>query len=259
MKPALRTAYADLTPVNHRLADWRLFAAAGAAGLAAAAHADASIIYVDPATKPTVTLPAGTFNQARSGNAPFAIDGVAANLAVFHHVSANFNGNTAKLAFGGGIFAGTAGGTAEVLNFARGSQVGVGQHSTSTVPGLALLGRDGTVPVSHLRVGEFKTGQTGFAGFQLPGSKGGGKGWIRIELLNPDVHGNFTTVEAIDWAYNDAGGGINAGQGIPPVPEPSSKALALLALGAGGVLAWRKARRGRGLPATTGPVEEAAA
>jgi hypothetical protein len=50
-------------------------------------------------------------------------------------------------------------------------------------------------------------------------------------------------LEAVDWAYNNAGGGISADQGDPnAVPEPGSKALALLALGSAGVLAWRRRR-----------------
>jgi hypothetical protein len=89
----------------------------------------------------------------------------------------------------------------------------------------------------------FSNNHTGFGGFELPASKGGGYAWMRFDLIT-GPSGRVDDLETVDWAYNNAGGGISAEQGA--VPEPSSKALALLALGSAGVLAWRKRRQETG-------------
>jgi hypothetical protein len=88
--------------------------------------------------------------------------------------------------------------------------------------------------------GLFPLNETGFAGFQLPPSAGGGMGWLRAELIDRDGNGRPDELEIIDWAYNNAGGGISAGE--QPAPEPGSAALALFALGAAGIQAWRRRR-----------------
>lgn len=62
-------------------------------------------------------------------------------------------------------------------------------------------------------------------------------GWMRISKLAgtpPLGEPNSTHITIVDWAYEDSGGGILAGAGIP---EPSS--LSLLAMGAVGLLARR--------------------
>jgi hypothetical protein len=89
---------------------------------------------------------------------------------------------------------------------------------------------------------------TGFAGVKFTEGGQPHYGWVRLEYSAwPD--GSPVSITAIDWAYNDvAGAPIRAGQtsdesGSSLVPEPSGKALALLAAGAMGVLAWRKRRR----------------
>jgi hypothetical protein len=79
-------------------------------------------------------------------------------------------------------------------------------------------------------------------------------GWVQLEWQDPKKIGFPTTLIAIDWAYNNvANRHIIAGEGLPPpilienppsaVPEPSTLALALLAAGAAGVLAWRRGRQ----------------
>ena len=82
------------------------------------------------------------------------------------------------------------------------------------------------------------TGQTGYIGFRFdPNGVAGVQtwyGWMRISVgsnVSPTSNGNV-----IDWAYDNTGAGIQAGV----VPEPSS--IALLAMGAAGLLALRRCR-----------------
>lgn len=93
--------------------------------------------------------------------------------------------------------------------------------------------------------GAFRPGRSGFAGFE---TSGGDLGWLRLEVFASDWDRMFryrqfpVAIEAIDWAYNNVPGApIRAGEGAPTsTPEPGSIALALLAMGASGLLAWRK-------------------
>jgi hypothetical protein len=223
------TPASDPRAWKNRLADWRAFAAAAGATLAATSAADAAIIYGDPTVKPTISTSTGKTIVR------FTIDGSGGNLQAFHasqKFTTTYGGvysSHFKLLRGG--IAGhilTDGGD-NAINFQKGAPIGAGPFAGGAYFGGTRSGNP---------IGEFAAGVPGYAGFKLPASKGGGFGWMRIEL---NSQGNG--VELIDYAYNNAGGGINADQGDPnPVPEPGSKALALLALGSAGVLAWRKRR-----------------
>ncbi len=58
-------------------------------------------------------------------------------------------------------------------------------------------------------------------------------GWGRVQV-NPLSGGAYAGGKLIDWAYDDTGGSINAGQ----TPEPTT--IALLALGAAGLVRRRR-------------------
>jgi PEP-CTERM motif len=98
--------------------------------------------------------------------------------------------------------------------------------------------------------GNWKQSRTGFAGvrFSVGASKGKTNfdyGWVRLEWKDPNKTGYPTILTAIDWAYdNVANQPITSGDEglVASVPEPSSLALALLAAGVAGVLAWRQHR-----------------
>ncbi len=205
--------------------DWRLYAAAGAAALAAGSTADAAIIYVDPTLKTTATL--------NTGGKHFSIDGLNVNLLVSNgsafEAGAFLNG-------GRNFFFDESGGTGAgyAMKFKPGSSV-------KGVPAQDVAFRGIKTFASNTVFGAFTTGKTGIGGFKLPSSKGGGEGWLRVEVssINGDSRPDELTV--IDWAYNDAGGGISAGQETA-VPEPS--ALGLLAMGSAGLLAWRRRAAG---------------
>jgi hypothetical protein len=95
--------------------------------------------------------------------------------------------------------------------------------------------------------GAFSAGKPGFAGIEFnTGTFSNQKihyGWIQLVY---DGSPYPTSITAIDWAYNTVvGQAITAGQtssGPSATPEPGTMALSLLAMGAAGVLAWRRSR-----------------
>ena len=89
---------------------------------------------------------------------------------------------------------------------------------------------------------------TGFVGFRFNNGAGTQYGWARV-LRGGNTENAFRVV---DYAYADPGERITAGEGIPRGSEddqdisddqgPDEGSLGGLALGAVGLLAWRKAR-----------------
>ncbi|MBV9656514.1 MAG: PEP-CTERM sorting domain-containing protein [Verrucomicrobia bacterium] len=236
-----------------RLSDWRLFAAAGGAALAATtSSAEAAIV------NGSLNLDYKMGGNANSNlNKTFKAAFGTGALGLFRNTArttSNFSSHSGARAYGNNfkIFGGgtSFNGGGNALNFAKGHSVS-GKHPF----------RFGTL-ATDVRIdgnpnsfgGNFGLNKVGYLGLSRAN---GGKGWIQVEILDQNGDGRPDEVKLLNYAYNTAANGpILAGGGLPAsVPEPSSKALALLALGAGGVLAWRKARREHGLPPTTGPVE----
>jgi len=81
--------------------------------------------------------------------------------------------------------------------------------------------------------------RTGYVGFRSQGHLG----WIHLKITG-DGRQAPTSFTIIDYAYNDvSGGGINAGQTTSAaVPEPGTMAMGLLASGAAGLVALRRAK-----------------
>lgn len=88
--------------------------------------------------------------------------------------------------------------------------------------------------------GQWASGGTGFLGFRFTDANGQTDfGWMRISFDPTNFTNQLNAAVVIDWAYNNAGGPIAAGQ----IPEPSSIALALLGAGAIGLALWRQRRQ----------------
>ncbi len=217
--------------------NWRLYAAAGAAALAFTTGADASIIYSGPQDL-QFRVPAG--GTLKIGSEQVAVSG--RHSAFVTTSGSNVNLGSLKMRFPNGYAIGVLG--RDILKLNSGAAINTG-HLTGAYGLLrgGLLRKASVIPSMNLRFSsnDFGTGQTGFIGLKFDaGVNGGGWGWIRVEP-EAGADGVPDALEVVDWAYNDAGGGITAGQTVgPSVPEPS--ALGLLALGSAGVLAWRRRR-----------------
>ena len=87
--------------------------------------------------------------------------------------------------------------------------------------------------------GQFDSG-VGFIGFKFNNGSGDQYGWVRVKFANrhPSDH-DFLLV---DYAYADPGEPIRAGQKSSNEMVPAEGSLGGLALGAAGLLAWRKSR-----------------
>src|SRR5215472_16480375 len=93
--------------------------------------------------------------------------------------------------------------------------------------------------------GQFHSGEIGFIGFKFNSGNGDQYGWVRIQMGRP-----IAVFSLVDYAYADPGEPISAGQTSSDemVPEESNEvvpeegSLGGLALGAAGLLAWRKTR-----------------
>jgi hypothetical protein len=89
----------------------------------------------------------------------------------------------------------------------------------------------------------------GFVGFRFNSGTGIQYGWARVRMGGTSRLNGF---KLIDYAYADPGEAIRAGEGIPRAGEdgqdmsdgqgPDEGSLGGLAVGAVGLLAWRKSR-----------------
>jgi hypothetical protein len=88
---------------------------------------------------------------------------------------------------------------------------------------------------------------TGFAGVSFRVNGQTDFGWIRLKVTDGGAGDGFPhQLTAVDWAYDNTGAPIRAGEthaSSAAVPEPSTFALALLGAGFAGVLAWRRRRQ----------------
>ena len=79
---------------------------------------------------------------------------------------------------------------------------------------------------------------TGYVGFRFNNSAGYQYGWARVRVSGESEN----AFKVLDYAYADPGEHIRAGQRSSAEQAPDEGSLSWLALGAVGLLAWRKSR-----------------
>lgn len=87
--------------------------------------------------------------------------------------------------------------------------------------------------------GNFRFRGPGLVGFKFNNGAGDQYGWVRVKMLGPRRN-KFTVV---DYAYGDPGEPVLAGQKESNTSAPTLESLGSLALGAAGLLAWRRVKR----------------
>jgi MYXO-CTERM domain-containing protein len=78
----------------------------------------------------------------------------------------------------------------------------------------------------------------GFVGFRFNSGAGTQYGWVRVGMKRVPEN----AFKVLDYAYADPGEPIRAGQTSSDEQSPAQGSLGWLALGAVGLLAWRKSR-----------------
>jgi hypothetical protein len=238
-----------------RLGCWPAYAAAVSSGLALTTAADAGIIYSGPQNV-SVTVNNGPGTHSSSSNKPIKMN--LAGPANFK-ISLSFNRSSylgvvsslgqAGLSRVGPLKQGNqfiSNASGQLKRLAPGSIISSGKKFDTDFFD-RIIQKGATNGASTTSRGTWPKSAKGFAGVKFQTGGQTHFGWIRLEWQDTNnVPINFPNkLTAIDWAYNDvAGAPIFAGEGLPQaVPEPSTMALALLAAGSAGVLAWRRRRQ----------------
>jgi hypothetical protein len=223
---------------KERLAGWAPYAAAIGSGLAMASAADADVIYSGP-NKNVMASEFGTGHHTKF--AAFTGAGVSFGLYARGVNYGDLKANSVK-------FAGAA--VNELVAPAGFFVIRLGSGANISMAGAFGASRGietrTATPSGGGMVGNFPPPTTGFVGVSFKVASQTDYGWIRLKVTDGGAGDGYPhKVTAVDWAYENDGGAILAGQTqeSSAVPEPSTIALALLASGAAGVLAWRKRRQ----------------
>lgn len=202
---------------------WVAYATAGAAtAIAGVNSAEADIHYSGPLNI--------SVNNSVTPNQPFDM---AADYFKLRH-SAAFDSGFAGFIIRGAataMFRGSAAGS-----FRYPSKLGSGVNVSA--PGAFVANSKSfyaTLASVKYAGGQWRSAGTGFIGFKFNGGAGVEYGWARLTMNGTASGDTFTLV---DYAWGDVGTSISTGQ--TAVPEPGS--LGLLAVGAAGLLLWRRSR-----------------
>jgi hypothetical protein len=242
---------------------WPIYAAVTSAALAMASNASASIIY-SGIIDVTAAAPTPGPNQRTGAIAGVPLKNASGGLLsrsfFFDDLRGHASGNDSKgvkhfTQFGFGFIGGSnvrllvhSGAVRRLSSSGLISGAGntaTGGKKNGFLTGSLLLGARASYRTALARTGTVQGGWTrteGFAAFSFNPGGGTDYGWIRLQFtIGGD--GGLDSLTTIDWAYQNDGGAILAGDtGISGTPEPSTAGLMLLAAGAAGVGALRKRR-----------------
>jgi hypothetical protein len=189
-------------------------ALAGSHSLEAAIHYS-GLLYVRFPPRATT---GGTFQLDQPGNC----------IRLFHRSSYSFALFGIYDAFTQGFREYTAGATYFVSKLSFGQRISAGHFSG---------GYDGVMAEGAR--GAWTDPGVGFIGFKFNSGAGIQYGWARIKMAGSEKKNGF---ELLDYAYGDPGEPVSAGQKSNVEQGPDQGSLGGLALGAVGLLAWRKSR-----------------
>jgi hypothetical protein len=219
---------------------WTAYMAAAAATSFAAAHtAEATIHY------------SGLINQkigGRETTRTFQLDPAGGSFQAGHN---NYVGGSSNFSAGGGAWIYFHGAQSGAVN-------GVACTCTDRTPALVcashLNRRDaisvrpfgqGTAFLAYdfyfnfwYSCGNFQNQGVGFVGFKFNNGGGNQYGWVRVRMLG----GPRNMFAVVDYAYGDPGDRVLAGQTGTNTSAPELESLGGLALGAAGLLGWRRQR-----------------
>ena len=206
------------------------------------AGAEAGIVFHNTAIGPNTPTTNNTWDVDGSGGTTFTLNGVVNSgngFAELNSGGARGQGLVQKTNQNNSQFQNLA------LNVVVGPSLGAGYRFGTGGFYSRWVARNGVVAPTAKG---FSDGVPGYFGFQFTDAGGSNLyyGWAEITI---DAKNTAYTIN--EWAYNStAGGSINVGEtGVSAVPEPSSLSLALIGLGAGGVLAWRRRKQAQALTA----------
>jgi hypothetical protein len=217
-----------LTGFRQRLGKWPVYAAAAGSALAFSTSATANtIVYSGPLNTGSANIDGNSFGVFVTGMVPNLTSlGLRPTSSCFVcAAAANVRGNGSML-FGLPF---------RPYNFGAGFSV-TSRRGFQPAGGLLDFFNGG------IHDGYWSRGGAGYAAIRLPN---GDLGWIKIAVGTE--FGYPTSAAILSWAYNDVpGASILTGETAnttASTPEPNSLALALLATGAAGVLAFRRRRK----------------
>ncbi len=227
-----------VTRTGRKSRNWLLYTTAVGSALAMATDAGAQIVqYSGTPPAASLNVPAASF----PGFDPFSVGPAVFSLAG-NHRSGSFGAVGLAASVKAGLLTNGSNSVRKLSSGAKISSHGLLAGGLHTVKVATVFG---------LQFGSFSSGVPGFAGIEFntganPASASINNptkihyGWVELEFGGSPFP---TSIEAISWAYNSVvGAPIMAGQtsADTTTPEPGTAALSLLALGAAGVLAWRR-------------------
>ena len=213
---------------------WTSYAAAAAASTFAAVHsAEATIHY------------SGLINQRIGGqdHATFQLDPAGGSFVVSHF---NFVYGSSSVPNGGvaglsvyAVESASVNGVSGVCHDNNPCVSKLAQHDP--ISAQPFVPRGGTLAWeydgSHRELyGQFLDRGYGLVGFKFNNGAGVQYGWVRVRMQGGHNH----MFSIVDYAYGDPGEPVLAGQRGPNMSAPALESLGGLALGAAGLLAWRR-------------------